>query len=371
MTSRSIKLSPAWVLTVVTADSFLLFQNNMFHSLNSIVSGNKAIPNHSARMRATGSIHGFTFVSIRRCSNLRRETLPWYPPELEAVSAAEIGALQFPCSKTGQGCGRRAPSPAPSLVLCSSKLQRKRSQSLQHRVAGIHHLISARAFINAELETFSRRRIHCFILTYGKQSCGSSPLNLTEWCGHLMCGPGFITFVWVQWHMIIKQDAANKLTLAVHPCWAGGRLFGKLQCEMFVYLVMNGEPLLSWVMWVQMWGRQTGPASNFKPLKGLFCEVEFWYPNCHACLSLPPMLCSPYHWQPVLLVCLGKICHPFFSFFFFIKKKNTWIFTSPNCYFVLFISLLSDNLKFFFFLFPGIKNLFLITGLHMNLDREA
>lgn len=160
---------------MVTADSFLLFQNNMFHSLNSIVSGNKAIPNHSAKMRATGSIHGFTFVSTRRCSDLCWETLPWYPPELEAVSAAEIRALQFPCSKTGQGCGRRA----PFLVLHSSKLQRKRSQSLQHRVAGIHLLISTRAFINAELEIFSRRRTQCFILSHGKQSCGSSPLNLT------------------------------------------------------------------------------------------------------------------------------------------------------------------------------------------------
>lgn len=37
-------------------------------------------------------------------TKLHWETLPWYPPEPEAVSVAEMRALQFPCSKTGQGC---------------------------------------------------------------------------------------------------------------------------------------------------------------------------------------------------------------------------------------------------------------------------
>lgn len=67
--SGSTKPSPAWVLTVVTVDSFLLFPNNMFHSLNSIVIGNRAISNYSAEMHAIKSICGFTFVFTWTGSN--------------------------------------------------------------------------------------------------------------------------------------------------------------------------------------------------------------------------------------------------------------------------------------------------------------
>lgn len=61
-------------------------------------------------------------------------------------------------------------------------------------------------------------------------------------------------------------------------------------------------------------------------------------PNCHACLSLPPMLCSPYHWQPSD----GSSSPPGLSwqnvppFSLSFLQKNTWIFTSPNRCFVLF-----------------------------------
>lgn len=100
MASRSTKLSPAWVLTVVTADSFLLLPNNMFHSLNSIVTGTRAIPSSSAEASCNREPSWVSF-----CLDLKRF---WWScagrPQpgslgLEAVSAAETGDPPSPCNE--------------------------------------------------------------------------------------------------------------------------------------------------------------------------------------------------------------------------------------------------------------------------------
>lgn len=66
----------------------------------------------------------------------------------------------------------------------------------------------------------------CTILSFPMVNVAviAAPLYLTT----ILCGHSFIVSAWAQRHMTIKQDAADKFTLAVHLCLLGTRLCGEL-----------------------------------------------------------------------------------------------------------------------------------------------
>lgn len=169
MTSRSTKLSPAWVLTVVTADSFLLFPNNMFHSLNSIVTGNRAIPSYSAETHAIREYSCFyCCLDLKRFWRSCAGRLWPGTLELEAVSTAETGDPQFPCNETELCYFGRVLILSPPIRF-DSKLPKEcgRENPVILVAARMHLLFLAGAAINIKLEIFTRRGIHSFILPHG------------------------------------------------------------------------------------------------------------------------------------------------------------------------------------------------------------
>lgn len=169
MTSGSTKLSPAWVLTVVTADSFLLFPNNMFHSLNSIVIGNRAIPSYSAEMLAIRSIHGFTFVfTCRGFDEILLGDFSLATPKPEAVPTAETGDPRFPCNETELRYFGRVLIPSSPVWFNSKPPSEHGGENpVVPVVAKMRLLFLSRASINVKLEILTRRGICCFILPQG------------------------------------------------------------------------------------------------------------------------------------------------------------------------------------------------------------
>lgn len=167
MTSRSTKLSPAWVLTVVTADSFLLFPNNMFHSLNSIVIGNRAIPSYSAETHAIRSIHGFTFVlTWRGFDEIVLGDFSLAPPSQRPCPQQQLETHDFPATRLNCAIlGERLFSALRFDLIQNHPANMEEKNPVVPVVARMHLLFLAGASI--KLETLTRRGICRFILPHG------------------------------------------------------------------------------------------------------------------------------------------------------------------------------------------------------------